>query len=130
MRKILMGVVRHSNQRYETVGDWVRNEDGDLIIKVSDLGDSRMNHCVMIHELVEALLCDARGIPEKSVTEFDLAFEKARPANNFDEPGDSPNAPYRKEHFAATTIERLLAQELGLDWKEYEDAVNSLSQEA
>ena len=42
------------------------------------------------------------------------------------EPGDSPDAPYHKEHVFATKIERLLAKEFDVDWREYEAAINSL----
>ena len=36
------------------------------------------------------------------------------------------NAPYRKEHFFATNLERLLAAELKVDWFEYDRYVDAL----
>jgi hypothetical protein len=43
-----------------------------------------------------------------------------------DEPGDDPRAPYYKEHFFATNIERMIAHEMGIDWNEYSQKVESL----
>ena len=40
--------------------------------------------------------------------------------------GDNVNAPYRKEHFFATNLERLFASELGVDWFEYDRYVDAL----
>lgn len=37
-----------------------------------------------------------------------------------------PNAPYRKEHFFATSLERLFSAELDVDWQEYERFVDAL----
>jgi hypothetical protein len=81
---------------------------------------------VYMHELIESHLCRKRGIPEPDIMNFDLNFEENRPKGNTDEPGDSPYAPYHKEHLYATKIERTLAKELGVDWDEYEKTVNSL----
>ena len=90
------------------------------------MGNDDYHMLVFLHEMVEAHLTKVRGITEKSISNFDIEFEKKRQDGNVDEPGDDPNAPYRKEHFFATSVERLLAAELGVDWKEYDDAVNSL----
>jgi hypothetical protein len=42
------------------------------------------------------------------------------------EPGDDPAAPYHLQHQFATKIERQVARQLGVDWKAYEAAINSL----
>ena len=39
MKKIIIESVPHDSHRYETVGDWYREEDGTLRIKVSDMGN-------------------------------------------------------------------------------------------
>lgn len=111
--------IPHEQQRYPTVGDWFY--DGDkLVINVSDLGSWRKNLLVAIHELVEASLCASRGITQEQVDKFDESFD------GDGEPGDSPDAPYRREHFFATNIERLLCAELGIDWAEYDQQVEEL----
>lgn len=123
--KIVIEFIPHNKQRYETVGDWYyRNRE--LHIRVSMMSDWRYEILVAIHELAEVMLCKHRGIPAAAVDAFDMAFEKARKPGNEDEPGDDPKAPYRKEHFFATNIERALALELGVDWATYDAEINAL----
>lgn len=119
--KIFIQTKAHDEQRYDTCGDWQFNEkDGSLTITVSQMHNWKQELCVALHELIEATLCRSRGITDDEVTQFDKLF------NGPDEPGDATDAPYRKEHFFATSIERLFAAELGVDWKEYEEALDSL----
>ena len=122
--KIIIESIPHCEQRYETVGDWQVN--GNTInVRVSRMQDD-YDFLVGIHEAIEAYLCVKRGVTPELVDAFDTAFEEARADGNEDEPGDDPNAPYRKEHFFATSVERLLAAELGVDWSEYDKAINAL----
>lgn len=119
-------VLPHHNQRYDTVGDYYRDEYGELIVRVSDMGNDKLVWLVAIHELIEVLICEHDGVKEKDITKFDIAFEKARKPGNTDEPGDDEKAPYRKQHLIATAVEKLLCAELGVSWKAYDDAVNAL----
>lgn len=121
--------IPHKLQRYDTVGDWWFAHNGDLRITVSALGDWRYELLIAFHELAEALLCKNRGITHTEVTAFDLLFEEERAAGKCAadaEAGDDPRAPYRREHAFATMVERLLAGELGVDWAEYENAIEGL----
>ena len=121
--------IPHAQQRYDTVGDWTVNPSGDTWdITVSNLGDWRYAFLVAVHELIEMALCRHRGITEAAVTQFDLDFEAARPPGNTDEPGHDPKAPYREEHRFAEAIERRVAAELGVQWKDYDRKVTELSQ--
>jgi len=124
--KIQLRTIPHSEQRYETCGDWENLSDGSLRISVSDMGNEDYAFLVAIHEAVEVWLCNKRGIADEAVSSFDIAFEKNRPDDDESEPGDHPDAPYRKEHFVATNIERIIAAELGIDWATYNKAVMSL----
>lgn len=127
--KTIIETIPHGDQKYPTVGDWRTDSDGTLQIKVSDMGNDDYALLVALHELIEVTLCKKRGITEKSVDAFDIKFEKEREAGlhgETEEPGDAPDAPYKREHFFATNIERMMAQELGVDWNEYDKAVNSL----
>jgi hypothetical protein len=124
--KIQLRTIPHSEQRYETVGDWENLPDGSLRISVSDMGNDDYAFLVAIHELVEVWLCNKRGITDEAVSAFDIEYEKNRPEGDESEPGDHPDAPYRKEHFFATNIERMIALELGVDWGKYDKAVMSL----
>lgn len=115
-------------QRYDTVGDWYVDE-GILYIRVSDMGDKDFENLVAIHEYVEAILCIQRGIKEKDVTEFDIWYEQQRALGNIDcqsEPGDHEKAPYRKEHFFATSVERLISAELNVNWQQYDYVIQNL----
>jgi len=124
---ITIKTVSHSNQRYCTVGDWSFDKKGNLTIKVSDMKNKWYFCLVAIHELIEAILCEKRGITDASVTKFDEKFEKIRTYRNYmDEPGDEPDAPYENEHCIATGIERTFCSALGIKWKLYERAVNAL----
>ena len=123
--KTIIESIPHNLQRYDTVGDWFFVND-TLVIRVSELKEPRHMFLVALHELWEAILCNDRGITQEMVDIFDKDFEAHRHPDNLDEPGDSPNAPYRHEHSSATGIERLLAAELHVDWSTYEGELNSL----
>jgi hypothetical protein len=123
---ITIKTIPHRNQRYDTVGDWYFDGKGNLTILVSEMKCRRYEILVGLHEWIEAELCRERGIDEAEVTTFDLAFEGRRALGNTDEPGDDKMAPYYNEHQFATCVERLMALELGVDWKEYDEKVSSL----
>lgn len=127
---ILIRTIKHEEQRYPTVGDWLFADDGSVLtIYVSGMGDTKAEFLVAIHEAIEAMLCRERGISEERVTDFDRTYELRRAHGAIayqGEPGDHPCAPYRKEHFTATTIERLLAAELNVDWENYDAKVSAL----
>lgn len=117
-------VIKHKDQRYETCGDWytaLRDyELIDLQVKVSDTGDSHYNQLIAVHEIVEAILCTAHGIPESYVTEWD----KANPDSP--DPGSIPGCPYYRQHMIATMIERVIAAELDINWNDYEATLERL----
>jgi hypothetical protein len=141
---ILATVIPHASQRYPTTGDWYFEQlpTGRWVLKVlvSEMPDERYETLVQIHEIIEAALCKQAGIREEVVSEFDNAYEKARP-KDFDyiglsgyrcpggciitqesEPGDDIHAPYYRQHQLATSVERMLAVEMGVSWNEYEAA--------
>lgn len=137
--------IPHSEQKYETAGDYyivpeprtfeLSNPPGKLVfdtqvrhIVVSEMGNADYEFLVAIHEFVESYLAAKNGITDEAITAFDVEFEKNRKEGNLDEPGDSREAPYRKEHRIATTIEKLMANFLGVNWQNYEDTVNALYQ--
>jgi hypothetical protein len=124
--KIHIETIPHEDQRYPTVGDYWE-QDGVEQVRVSKMKDWRYEILVTVHELVEMAITRHRGIPEEAISEFDIAFEKSREERlTIGEPGDHPQAPYRREHFFATSLERLLAAELEVDWPEYERYVDTL----
>lgn len=140
--RIHIETVPHSLQDYETVGNWKwlfdRGQDS-LYITVSDMGNWRYEMLVGLHELIEALLCKHAGVDEAAVTAFDVEFETARESitnNAFEfrdrmvteptEPGDQTDAPYHSQHQFASTIERVTASMLKVNWDDYNTAINAL----
>jgi hypothetical protein len=124
--KILIETIPHSKQRYPTCGDWKIEPDGTVHILVSQEVGEDSAFAIAVHELLEQNLCAQSGITQKSVDDFDIAFEKNRKPGDDSEPGDDPLAPYKKEHFFATSIERLVVAEKGMDWFDHDDRILSL----
>ena len=118
--------IPHKDQAYETCGNFWVGMDGAWQIRVSDMGNADFEWLVAIHEFIEMKLCDKRGIKEEDITKFDIDFEAKRKEGNVDEPGDDPQSPYKREHFCATNIERMLSAELGIDWAVYNGVVENL----
>ncbi len=125
---ITIEAIPHETHRYPTVGDYWIDEHGDLVIKVSSTEDWRHHVLVGIHELIEAVLCQHRGVTFESIDAFDKAVPDDSPFAN--DPGHDPAAPYHDEHVFAEAIERLVARELGVNWQEYERALLALDEEA
>lgn len=124
---ITIVVIPHHNQRYDTCGDWMFDtEHKRLDIKISELDNWRFEFLVSFHEMIEAILCLHREITTEQVDRFDFNYEHRRSVGDESEPGDDPTAPYYHEHFFATSLERLMAAELGVDWIEYEKKINEL----
>ena len=145
--KILIETVAHSAQRYDTCGDWTVSPEGNWTIKVSSLHNWRHELLIAIHELVEMTLCRDKEITAKEVDDFDIDYqrklehlaqcnngtvcrdadhEELRVETSAEEPGDSVNAPYYKQHQIASAVERLLAAEMKVDWLAYSDQVDNL----
>ncbi len=126
---IIIKTIPHDQQRYESVGDWRYMDDGGLLITVSET-NAKYEFLVAVHELIEAMLCNFKGIKEEDVTDFDLNFESMRedyPVIVGDkEPGDEDAAPYTHEHKMASQVENWLARSFGVDWAEYEKTLNGL----
>lgn len=129
--KITIETIPNYNQRYLTSGDWWFTPfNGDLEIRVSDMGNWKYEALIAIHEALEALICKMDNIPEEAITAYDKEFEKLRenhPELIGDmEPGDMTSAIYHEPHKFATEVEKLFAIKLGVDWDSYNSTVNAL----
>lgn len=113
-------ILEPGEMRYPTCGDYFEDDNGVTHIQICDQGDWKKNLLITVHEMVEEALTRDRGITEKAISDFDFDFEDNRQENDLSEPGDHPNAPYRREHRFSENIERQLAYELGVDWLEYD----------
>ena len=125
MKKLLLVIesIPHSEQRYDTAGDWFIDDDGVVRILVSDDGNRVDNLLIGLHEAVEAILCREHGVLETDVTAFDVAHL------DDDEPGEHPEAPYRREHAIADAVERIVAADAGVKWREYGERLAALESE-
>ena len=126
---ITIRTIPHAEQRYPTAGDWWFDDAGDLQIRVSAMGNWRYETLVARHELDEALLCKAHGIPQESVDAFDAGWaiaEWALGEPNVDEPGLNPAAPYHVEHMTAYAAELAFMVNLGVAFNEYTEALARL----
>lgn len=129
MLNIHIRTVPDKEQRYDTVSDYRTNAEGKQTILVSDMPDTRYEILIAIHELVESYLCQLRGVTDAAIDSFDLQYEKLRVlGDTTSEPGDDPAAPYYREHKFATKLEKLLAEEIGVDWDEYSASCASFTQ--
>jgi hypothetical protein len=119
--KITIETIDHNDQRYNTVGDWQFDDEGNLNIKVSNTASESYNFLIGVHELVEAYLCKIRGISTQDVDKFDIDFISRH--SPLWEPGDSKDAPYHIQHKIATVIEYILLKELRLTSEAYESHI-------
>jgi hypothetical protein len=126
--EVVIRVIPHSQHRYSTSGDYYEVGEGKWVIEVSEVGDARYEFLVAIHELVEWFLLWLRGVKEEEVRAFDLWWEEEAKKGNVqcEEPGDDLRAPYHWEHIFATLVEKMVALQLGVDWKEYEKKLDEL----
>jgi hypothetical protein len=125
--KIIIETIPHDQQRYNTCGDWKWTAVDELTIKISAFPGGMKSSkylyetLVAVHELVEAISCDARGIGEHQVDAFDNDEHWIDEADQLEiEIGDHPEAPYKEQHCFATGIERMLCAYFKIDWFEYE----------
>ena len=111
MPRIIIETKAPDAMRYNTLGDWFTNGEGDLVVQVSSLDGEPLdddNFLIALHEFVEAKLCREAGISQETVDEFDREF------TGDGEPGDARESPYRQQHRRAMLIEHLVADWLGL----------------
>jgi hypothetical protein len=121
MKNINIEFIDHKDQRYDTCGDW-QYSDKSINIKISRLGDWKMDSLVAVHELIEVLLCKQDGVTEQQVDKFDFKFSSDRAKGlhpKTAEGGNDPKCPTHKQHRFANKVERMLARKMKVDWKEY-----------
>lgn len=118
--RVIIETIPHGSQRYDTCGDWTIDSEGNIAIRVSKMGDWRFEAAVVVHELVEALLCRNDGVDPERVDHFDIEFRGEG------EPGDAQDAPYARQHCFATSVERMMIAAFGLSWASYEAAVEAV----
>ena len=124
---ITVSVIPHTQQRYDTCGDYEEIDEGVWDFTISE-SKAVYEFAILIHELIEWFFTQKRGITEKQICKFDMMFEAERKAGSWkdEEPGDDHRAPYRKEHKFATSIEKQVLDYAKENWSKYENTINSL----
>lgn len=121
--KITLEVIPHEQQRLGAIGDWWFEENGDLQVRVSDLGDVRYNFLVLRHEMDEAFLCARAGITTEMVDEDQ---KNAADTDDPDSFSGYPGARLQNQHNDALAAEWIMARLLGVDWKAYGEAAEKV----
>lgn len=122
---VIIKAIPHASHRYPTCGDWWF-EDGTLHIRVSQELSEKSQQLVVLHELAEVIMCQANGVTQEAVDQFDMNFEANRHPDDESEPGDHADAPYKDQHGLATAIERIAATQMGVNWAEHELDITKL----
>lgn len=118
---ILIRVIPREQHRPEVDGvDWFYDNNGNLQVRISPLGDWREEALLGLHEAFEAVVCKHLGISQQAVDKFDQDYDKAHPNEPDLNAGDDPLAPYDRAHCVATAAERMLAFALDVQWGEYD----------
>lgn len=133
-------IIAMKAMRYPSVGDYFER-GGAMQFRVAKMKNGRYHWLVFAHELIEWIICRITGVSMAAITKFDKQYEKDRDWYSFDpnakwtaacgcpfqeEPGDDIHAPYYDAHQTATKCEKLIALALDVDWKAYEETVESL----
>ena len=113
-----------SHRPFISGADWFFDGNGDLQVRVSKLSDWRREMCLAFHEAIEAVLCKFNGVSQQAVDDFDKQYD-ATHASDLNA-GDDPLAPYAHEHSIATAVERIIAAECRVQWKEYDDELAAI----
>ena len=118
---ILVNIIPHNCQKYSTAGNYGSLND-TWWLEITKMKDWRHSYLVMMHELVEMALTVNENIPWEDIDKFDIEGE----GKDHPDPGTLNTAPYYLQHKFATLIEEHLASMLGVDWNEYNKALDEL----
>lgn len=126
LKKIIVETIPYRDMRYETCGDYWE-EEHSIQFRVAQMSDWRHEFLILSHEMVEWGLVKLTGTSIDEIDSFDKSYEEKRVEGDVSEPGDHIDAPYRIQHLIASGVEKILAGIMDVDWKSYEEAVNSLT---
>lgn len=116
MISVRIKTVKPGELPYNRIGDWTW-KGKQLIISVQRMKDWKHEFLIAMHELAEAFLCKSAGISEEEIDQFDKEHDGQW----------IPSGPGYKEHLTSTGIESIMAAISGVNWDQYEQAVNESS---
>ena len=121
--------IPHEDHLFSTLGDWWigdanRNIDqnGDIYIIISKIGDWRYFWAILFHELVEIAWCLYHGVTSEMCEAFDVMWEqeiKQGIQKAEDEAGFDIRCPYKKGHEWGVVMETIICKVLHIDWAKY-----------
>jgi hypothetical protein len=123
---IYVKTIAHNEQRYNTVGDYYTNDEGQDQLRVSEDTDHVYEMAVILHELVEMCWARDHGVGNDIIDAFDNEFEQLiRDGKESEdaEPGDHPDCPVYEGHQMASVIERAFITMMGRSWKFYDQSM-------
>jgi hypothetical protein len=100
-----------AQNRYLDVGDWFEGYVG-----VVPHQDPRSEAAVLVHEIVEYLLCLYAGVSAEDVDRADARILKGQLRKQ--------QSCYWRQHLAALRVERIFCQAMDLDWNDHGKNVN------
>jgi hypothetical protein len=114
---IVIDIIDHADQRYNTLGDYWTDSTGTIQLRVSRMRDPNSERAVILHELFELFACLSAGVDLTAIDRFDMRW---KPRRDIEEPGEDPRAPYFIQHQHAMAAERHYTATVGLPWVEHE----------
>ena len=121
--KITLEVIPPEQQRLGALGDWYFTPEGDLVVRISDLGDWRYNFLAARHEMDEAMLCKLAGITTEMVDEDQKSAAETDDPDSF---SGYPGARLQNQHNDALASEWQMSRLLGVDWQKYGEAAEAV----
>jgi len=124
MYKIESGVSKDKmryfiEQGVSTWGDYFI-KDGVLNFQIVEHKNDIYSRLTLIHELIEQMLLEAKGVNIDDIDKFDFEFEKdPERTSKYFESGDDPNCPYKAEHDYADSVLKEMCTKMNINFEDY-----------
>lgn len=69
-------IIPDRHQRYNTVGAYYRDEEVNRVFAISDMNNWKYEMLVVVHELIEAALCQDRGVTIVVTDKFKIPYAR------------------------------------------------------
>jgi hypothetical protein len=121
-KDIVVKFIPIEEQRYNTAGDYWEDED-NIHFRITKQENKQSEIAILLHEITEFFLTRERGLTEREITEYDLAWETLHNQGftQADEPGNEPGCPYKDEHDISLIIERIFCMAAGINWQKHDE---------
>ena len=114
VNRIIINFVPHTEQRYDTVGDY-QQIDNILFITISQELGNDIAFETLHHELREWELNKKAGISDETVDKWDFLNKEV-----------TEGCPYFEQHNKATELSRFIAEQNGSTLEEYDEVLDNV----